>query len=145
MKISLGADHGGFQLKEHIRKYLELKNIDVKDFGSHGSDSVDYPDYGFPAAEAVAKEEADRGIVFCMSIVANKVPRVRAALCLNEEMGKMAREHNHANILVLASKYTDEKTAEKIVDNFLDTSEGGDRHARRVGKIDDYKPGCCSD
>ena len=145
MKIALAADHGGFKLKQHIKKFLQQKNHDLEDFGCHDENSVDYPDFGFAAAEAVAQNKCDFGIVFCttgigMSIVANKVPGIRAALCLNEEMGRLAREHNHANILSLAAKYTDEKTAEKIVESFLATPPGGDRHARRVNKINSYKP-----
>ena len=112
MKIALAADHGGFKLKQHIKKFLQRKNYEVEDYGSHDETSVDYPDFGFAAAEAVAKNKCDFGIIFCttgigMSIVANKVPGIRAALCLNEEMGRLAREHNHANVLSLAAKYSD--------------------------------------
>jgi len=141
MKIALGTDHGGYELMEHIRKYLDEKNYQTEDFGCHSRESVDYPDYGLPAAESVAKHESDRAILVCttgvgMSMVANKVKGIRAALCFNEELGRLCREHNHANVLVLAAKYTDARTAEKIIDNFLTTPEGQGRHVRRVNKIE---------
>ncbi len=144
MKVALGTDHRGFELKQHIKKFLEEKNYQIEDFGSHGPESVDYPDFGFPAAEAVAIGECDRAILFCssgigMSIAANKVRGIRAALCLTEEMSKLAREHNHANVLVLASEYTDKETAEKIVEKFFTTGEFGERHARRVKKVNQYR------
>lgn len=141
MKIALGTDHGGFELMEAVRKYLGQINCEIVDFGCHSTDSVDYPDHGLPAAKAVADKECDRAILVCttgvgMSMVGNKVKGVRAALCFNEEMGVLCREHNLANVLVLAAKYTDMATAKKIIDNFLTTPEGTGRHARRMGKIE---------
>ena len=141
MKIALANDHGGFELMEEIRNYLGQIDCEIVDFGCHSSDRVDYPDHGLPAAKAVADNECDRAILVCttgvgMSMVGNKVRGVRAALCFNEEMGALCREHNFANVLVLAAKYTGFETAKKIIDNFLTTAEGGDRHARRVSKIE---------
>lgn len=141
MKIALGTDHGGFELMQQIRNYLRRIDCEVVDFGCHSTDSVDYPDYGLPAARAVADNECDRAILVCttgvgMSMVGNKVKGVRAALCFNQEMGVLCREHNLANVLVLAAKYTDVETAKKIIDNFLATPAGTGRHARRVAKIE---------
>jgi ribose 5-phosphate isomerase B len=143
MKIALGADHRGFELKEKIKKYLMDLGHQVTDFGTHSTESVDYPDFGFKVAESVAKEEADFGITVCwtgngMNIVANKVKGIRSALCLNEEMASLARAHNNANVLALSSKFVSEEKAKKIVDVFLRTEFEGGRHARRLEKIEDF-------
>jgi len=144
MKISLGADHKGFELKEKIKKYLSDLGHQVKDFGTYSTQSVDYPDFGFKVAESVAKGESDFGIVFCwtgngMNIVANKVKGIRSALCLNEEMAMLARAHNNANVLSLASKFVSEDQAKKIVDVWLSTEFEGGRHKPRIDKIKGYE------
>jgi ribose 5-phosphate isomerase B len=144
MKISLGADHKVFELKEKIKKYLTDLGHQVIDFGTNSSQSVDYPDFGFKVAESVAKGESDFGIVFCwtgngMNIVANKVKGVRSALCLNEEMASLARAHNDANVLSLASKFVSEEQAKKIVGVWLSTGFEGGRHTSRVDKIKGFE------
>ena len=142
MKISLACDHGGLQLKNQIEAYLKQLGHTVCDFGTNSTDSCDYPDFAKPAAKAVASGECERGIVVCttgigVSMVANKVKGVRCALCLNEDMAKMTRLHNNANVIAMGQKYVDFATAKKIVDNFLNTEFEGGRHAIRVSKIED--------
>ena len=140
MKISLGADHKGYELKEKIKIYLLDLGHQVTDFGTDATQSVDYPDFGFKAAQSVAKGESDFGIVFCwtgngMNIVANKVKGIRSALCLNEEMASLARAHNNANVLALASKFVSEELAKRILDIWLSTEFEGGRHKQRLDKI----------
>jgi RpiB/LacA/LacB family sugar-phosphate isomerase len=141
MKIAIGADHGGFELKEYLKPILEKHGITVEDKGCSDTDSVDYPDYGCYVAKAVSEGEVDQGIVVCttgigMSITANKFPRVRSALCTNPHMAKMARAHNNANVLALGAAVTPDKEAESILDAWLNSEfESGGRHERRVGKI----------
>jgi ribose 5-phosphate isomerase B len=144
MRVSLGADHKGFELKDKIKKYLEKLGHQVTDFGTNTSDSVDYPDFGFKVAESVAKGEADFGITVCwtgngMNIAANKVKGIRSALCLNEELAMLARAHNNANVLALAAKFVPEELARKILDAWLATEFEGGRHARRLQKIRDHQ------
>lgn len=144
MKISLGADHRGFELKEKIKKYLTDLGHQVTDFGTGSTEAVDYPDFGFKVAESVARGESDFGITFCwtgngMNIVANKVKGVRSALCLNEEMASLARSHNNANVLALASKFISEEQAKKVVDVWFATEFEGGRHIPRVEKINNYQ------
>jgi RpiB/LacA/LacB family sugar-phosphate isomerase len=144
MKIALGADHKGYDLKEKIKKYLLDLGHQVNDFGTHSTQSVDYPDFGFKVAESVAKGESDFGIVFCwtgngMNIVANKVKGIRSALCLNEEMASLARAHNNANVLALSSKFVSEELAKRIVDVWLSTEFEGGRHTSRVDKIKGFE------
>jgi ribose 5-phosphate isomerase B len=140
MKISLGADHRGFELKEKLKEYLSGQGHEVIDFGTTSTESVDYPDFGFKVAESVARGEADFGVLVCwtgngMNIAANKVKGVRSALCLNDEMATLARAHNDANVLALASCFVSESTAKKILDVWLATDFEGGRHARRLDKI----------
>ncbi len=140
MKISLGADHKGFELKEKIKKYLTDLGHQVTDFGTNSIQSVDYPDFGLKVAQSVAKGESDFGIVFCwtgngMNIVANKVKGIRSALCLNEEMASLARAHNNANVLALSSKFVSEELAKRILDVWLSTEFEGGRHKQRLDKI----------
>jgi len=140
MKVAVGADSKGFELKEYLKQYLSAKGVEVIDFGAHSADPSDYPDFGRPVAEAVASGKADRGLTVCwtgngMNIVANKVHGIRAALALNPEMAQLARAHNNANVLSLAAKYTPEADARTIVDNFLNTPFDGGRHERRIDKI----------
>jgi ribose 5-phosphate isomerase B len=144
MRISLGADHKGFELKEKVKKYLTGLGHQVTDFGTDSTESVDYPDFGFKVAESVARGESDFGITVCwtgngMNIAANKVKGIRSALCLNEEMAMLARAHNDANVLALASNFVCGDTAMKILDVWLATEFEGGRHARRLGKIRDHR------
>ena len=144
MKISLASDHGGIDLKNHIKNYLINNSHEVSDYGCFDDKSVDYPDYGYKAALAVSLNEVDRGIIVCttgigMSIVANKVPKVRAALCLNSEMAELSRLHNDANVIVFGASFVKEADAEKILDVWLNTSFEGGRHQRRVDKIHQYE------
>jgi ribose 5-phosphate isomerase B len=140
MKISVGADHRGFELKEKIKEYLTKLGHEVTDFGTNSTESVDYPDFGLKVAESVAKGDADFGITVCwtgngMNIAANKVKGVRSALCLNEEMAMLARAHNDANVLALASNFVSKEMAQKILDVWLATEFEGGRHIRRLEKI----------
>jgi ribose 5-phosphate isomerase B len=140
MKISLGCDHGGFELKEYIKKHLENKGFEVFDTGTYSLDSVDYPDYGEKAALLVANKEADKGIVICttgigISIAANKVDGIRCALCTDSFMAKMTRLHNDANMLALGAGIVGKNLAIDIVDTWLDTEFEGGRHSKRVEKI----------
>jgi len=144
MKISIGCDHRGLELKEKIKEYLLGLGHEVTDFGTNSTESVDYPDFGFKVAESVAGGEADFGIVVCwtgngMNIAANKVKGVRSALCLNEEMAMLARAHNDANVLSLASNFVCEDDAKKILDVWLTTDFEGGRHVRRLQKIKDHE------
>ena len=140
MKIALGADHGGFELKEEIKKHLEGKGYEVKDFGTHSIDSCDYPDYALPVAEAVARKEFDLGILICgtgigIGIAANKVPGIRAALCSDTFSAHATRQHNNANILTMGARVVGSGLAIDIVDTFLNSEFEGDRHVRRLDKI----------
>lgn len=140
MNIYIGCDHAGFILKEEIKKYLKQQGNEVIDLGAYSRNSVDYPDYGLLVAKEVASHNESMGILVCstgigMSIVANKVSGIRAALCHNVETAKLAREHNHANILVLGSRIVDTSLALDMVKIFLSTEALGDRHKRRVEKI----------
>ncbi|MBQ3437788.1 MAG: ribose 5-phosphate isomerase B [Fusobacterium sp.] len=141
MKIALGADHGGFELKEKIKEHLIKKNIEVSDMGTHSLDSVDYPEYGQLVANAVANKTVDFGIVVCgtgigISIAANKVKGIRAALCTNTTMAKLTRQHNDANILALGARIIGDVLALDIVDEFLSSSFEGGRHLKRIEKIE---------
>jgi glycine hydroxymethyltransferase len=139
--IALGADHGGFELKELIKQHLQKQGIAVTDFGAGSKESTDYPDYAQAVARSVTEHQHDYGILVCtsgvgMSIAANKVPGARAALVWDAEMAAMARRHNDANVLCLGGKGTQAEEAPKIVDAFLGTSFEGGRHERRVGKLE---------
>lgn len=144
MHIVISSDHGGFRLKETLKNYLAEKKIAVNDLGCFNTDSVDYPDFAALAANEVAKGRTDFGIVICTtgigaSMVANKFPDVRAALCLTPHMAKMARAHNNANVLALGGALTTDDDAKKIIDVWLTTDfDAGERHCRRVQKIQDY-------
>lgn len=140
MKIGIGSDHGGYNLKREIADFLKKRGYEVIDFGTHGNESVDYPDFGLKVAEAVKSGECDRGIVICgtglgISIAANKVPGIRAAVCTNSYMARMSREHNDANILALGERVVGLDLALDIVDTWLKAEFQGGRHATRVGKI----------
>jgi len=140
MKVAIGCDHAGLSLKIEITPVLDELGIKWVDYGTRDEISVDYPDFGERVAMAVSKGEVDRGILICgtgigMSIVANKFPRIRAALCLNEYAAKMSRLHNDANILVLAGRILDGKQAKDIVRVWFTTEFEGGRHQRRIDKI----------
>lgn len=144
MKIVLGSDHNGVEFKELLIEHLKERNYEVEDAGPHTKDSVDYPDYAFAAAEKVSRGEADRGILICgsgvgMSMAANKVPGVRAALCFSPEAAALTRRHNDANVLTLAGWQSEKSDVLDIVDAFLTTDFEGGRHARRVDKITAYE------
>jgi len=138
--ILIGADHGGFNLKEKIKNYLKSRNIPFEDVGTNSKDSVDYPDYAVIVAKGVLEGKAEKGILICgtgigMSITANKFPGIRATLCHNDFTAKMSREHNDSNILALGERVLDEETAIEITKIWIDTPFGGDRHQRRLNKI----------
>ena len=140
MKIALGADHAGFELKNEIKRQLASAGIQVDDQGAHSGDSVDYPDFARAVGEEVARKQADFGILVCgtgigMSMSANKVPGIRAAKADTEYEAEMARAHNDANVLCLGARVSDAGTAQKLVRKFLETRFEGGRHQRRVDKI----------
>lgn len=140
MKITIGADHRGFGLKERLKSYLIRQGYQVLDKGTFSSQPVDYPDYAFAVAEAVAKGKASRGILICatgigMAIAANKVKGVRAALCYEPRTARLSREHNNANLLCLGADITDPLKATRIVRVWLNTEFSGGRHSRRLAKI----------
>jgi ribose 5-phosphate isomerase B len=138
--IAVGSDHGGYELKEAIKALLQDRGIAVEDLGTDNGNSVDYPDFGEKVARKVSSGEAEKGILTCgpgigMSIVANKFPRVRAALAADPYMAKMAKEHNNANILVLGGRVLDENEAREMVATWLDAKFEGGRHQGRLDKI----------
>jgi len=140
MKVALGSDHGGFELKEAIKKHLNRKGIEFADYGTFNNESVDYPDYGRITAEAIMKEECDRGIVVCgtgigISLAANKVKGIRCALVSEEYSARMAKAHNNANMIAMGGRVIGEGIAIGIVDAWLETEFEGGRHERRVEKI----------
>lgn len=142
MKIALGADHGGYLLKNKIKDYLVEKGYEILDMGTNSSDSVDYPEYGHKVGYAVVEKKADFGILVCgsgigISIAANKINGVRAALCTNTTMARLSREHNNANILALGERIIGEILAFDIVNAFLAGEFQGDRHKNRIDKIEE--------
>jgi len=142
MKIALGADHGGFELKEKIKQHLSKKEgIEVIDFGTNSTESVDYPKYGHLVANSVVNKEVDFGILVCgtgigISIAANKIKGIRAANCTNTTMAKLTRQHNDANILALGARIVGDILALDIVDEFLAASFEGGRHQKRIDEIE---------
>ncbi len=140
MRIAIGCDHAGLALKPCVLRYLQDKGITVQDFGTDTADSVDYPDFAVKVAEAVADGKADKGILLCgtgigITIAANKIDGIRAAVVDNEFCAKACAAHNNANILGLGSRVVDEPTAVKLVDVWLNTPFEGGRHSERVAKI----------
>lgn len=140
MRIAIGSDHAGFNLKKRVIEHFAAKGLKFVDYGVDGPDSADYPDIGAPVAEAVASGREDLGILICgtgigMTIVANKVPGIRAALCHDAFTARAAREHNDANILTMGERVTDPELALEIVATWLGSSFQGGRHARRLEKI----------
>ncbi len=140
--IAIGSDHGGFDLKKAVMKHLSDRGLEYKDFGTYSEDSCDYPEFGRAVALAVASGECERGIAICgtgigISITANKVPGIRAALCGDCFSAEATRQHNDANVLALGARVVGEGLALKIVDTFLDTPFSNDeRHKRRIAKIE---------
>ena len=140
MKIAIGCDHAGFPYKDGLVEMLQKRGHMVLDFGTHSADSVDYPDFAHAVATAVENGEADRGIVMCgsgngVAITANKHQGIRCALCWTEEIAKMARLHNNANVISLPVRYVPEILAQAMVQIFLNTEFEGGRHERRVEKM----------
>ena len=140
MKVALAADHAGFEEKEKIKKTLDAIGVEYTDMGTDSSDSVDYPDFAKKVGEAVASGEYEKGLLVCgsgtgMAIAANKVRGIRATVAWNEEIARLARQHNDANVLSLAARYIPADEQEKIVRAFLTTDFNGGRHQRRIEKI----------
>ena len=140
--IALGCDHGGYALMQSVKKHLDEKGLEYKDFGTYSTDSCDYPVYAKAAAGAVASGECEKGILICgtgigISIAANKVKGIRAALCSDCFSAEMTRRHNNANMLAMGARVLGEGLALQIVDIFLSTEFDGGRHARRVDMIED--------
>jgi len=138
LKIAIGADHAGFELKELVK--ANLSGAEVKDFGTYSPASVDYPDFAHPVALAVESGEFDLGILVCgsangVAITANKHQGIRAAICWTDELAALARSHNNANIVCLPARFISVDVAEKIVETFLSTDFEGGRHANRVNKM----------
>ena len=138
--IPIGSDHAGFELKSKLIEYLTEKGYEMKDFGCHSTESIDYPDYGHPVAEFVENNKGVKGIVICgsgngINMTVNKHRGVRSALCWNNEIAKLARLHNDANMIALPARFIDEALAKQMVDTFFSTDFEGGRHKRRVEKI----------
>jgi len=141
MKIAIGADHAGYDLKELVKQHLLDNEHHVLDFGTHGTASVDYPDYAHPTANAVETAQAEMGILICgsangVAITANKHAGIRAALCWLPQIAELARQHNNANIICIPARFVSTQMALDMVDVFLSTPFEGGRHANRVAKID---------
>ncbi|KMT22795.1 ribose 5-phosphate isomerase B [Clostridium cylindrosporum] len=144
MKIALGSDHGGFNLKNLIIDHLKQKGIECEDLGCHSTDSCDYPEFGLKVAKAVKSKEYDFGIIVCgtgigISIAANKVPGIRAAHCTDSFTARATRQHNNSNILALGERITGPSIALDIVDAFLSTDFEGGRHEKRVNMIEEIE------
>ena len=144
MKIVIGSDHAGLELKEHLKGILIRENYEVTDYGTDSPQSVDYPDYGFKVAKDVAAGKADRGILVCgtgmgMSIVANKVKGIRAALAYDTYTAVQSRKHLDANILVLGERVTGKGLAEEIMKAWLSADFEGGRHSGRIAKIEKFE------
>lgn len=140
MKLAIGCDHAGFELKELLKKFLNSKGIEIEDKGTYSQDSVDYPDFAHAVANAVEKKEVNFGILICgsgngISMAANKHAGIRAALCWSKEIASLARQHNDANILSLPARFISAEEAKEITDTFLSVAFEGGRHANRVNKI----------
>jgi ribose 5-phosphate isomerase B len=150
MKIAIGCDHRGHAARERVKALLLGRGYEVLEYGAMNSSSYDYPDAAYPTAAAVKEGRADRGILFCgsgigMSIVANKVPGIRAALCHDELSAEMARRHNDTNVLCLPADLVGEELMRRIVEVWLQTPFEGGRHARRITKISEYESKACED
>ena len=142
--IAIACDHGAFALKEELKKHLEKKGLEYKDFGTYNTDSCDYPDFAAPAAQAVASGECDRGIVLCttgigVSITANKVKGIRCALLSDVMSARLTRQHNDTNMMAIGAGVVGTMLALEIIDTWLGTEFEGGRHARRVEKLMSYE------
>ncbi|MBA4054001.1 MAG: ribose 5-phosphate isomerase B [Marivirga sp.] len=140
MKIAIGSDHAGFDYKEQLKLWLEKKDYEFMDFGTHSADSADYADFAHPVSKAVEKGEYIFGILVCgsangVAITANKHQGIRAAICWNDELSSLARRHNDANVVCIPARFISVDLAEKIIDTFLHTSFEAGRHEQRVKKI----------
>ncbi len=138
--IALGCDHGGYQMMQAVKEWLTAHNMEYKDFGTYSEESCDYPEFGEAVGRAVASGECEKGIIICgtgigISISANKVPGIRAALCHNEFCAQMARQHNDAQILAMGARVLDIPAALRIVETFFSYEFEGGRHATRVNKM----------
>ena len=138
--ISLASDHAGFPVKELVKRFLIDKDYEVKDFGTTSEESADYPDFAHPLAESIEKGEAYLGFTFCgsgngISMTANKHQKIRAALCWNEEIAALGRQHNDANVCSIPARFVSEEKALKIAEKFLNSEFEGGRHKRRIDKI----------
>ena len=141
MIVAIAGDHGGFALKQKIRKHLIERGIEIADLGTDSEESVDYPEFGKACAQAVASGKADRGIVICgtgigISIAANRIRGIRCGLCTSVEMAELSRKHNNANMLAMGGRITSVEDAIRITDAWLDTELEGGRHSRRVDMLD---------
>lgn len=139
--IAVGCDHAGFPYKKLVIAAAKELDLELLDFGTNTTDSVDYPDFIHPLAQSILSEEADLGIIICgsgngVAMTANKHAGIRAAVCWNTELASLARQHNNANVLSIASRFVSEETATEIIKQFLTTTFEGGRHQRRVNKID---------
>ena len=144
MKIGIGSDHGGFELKEHIKDYLEKEGIEYVDYGTNSLDSVDYPDYGRKLSEGVLSGEVDKGIAVCgtgigISIACNKVKGIRCALCGDTYSARMSVEHNNANVMALGGRVIGKDLAIEIVSTWVKSQFQGGRHQKRIDKITDIE------
>jgi ribose 5-phosphate isomerase B len=140
LPVAIGCDHAGFEYKEAIISFLDGKSVDWKDFGTYSSESVDYPDFAHPVADAVENKEASFGILICgsgngVAITANKHQNIRAAICWGEEIAALARKHNDANVICIPARFVKENLAEKMLEIFIHTEFEGGRHNNRVKKI----------
>jgi ribose 5-phosphate isomerase B len=140
MKVAIGSDHAGFKLKQKLVEALKGMGHQVEDYGTHSEDSVDYPDFAHPVANDISNDVHEKGILICGSgngicIVANKHQNIRAALCWNEELAALARQHNDANVICLPARFVSEEDAIKMVKTFLETKYEGGRHNLRLDKI----------
>ncbi len=144
MRIAIGSDHAGFELKEEVKQHLIELGYEIRDFGTHNQEVIDYPDVAFKVAREVSKGNYDRGILICgtgigMCIAANKVVGIRAALCWDEKSAELSRRHNDSNVLCLGGRVLNKRKAIKIVELWLTTTFEGGRHQRRVRKIIEYE------
>ena len=140
LKLAMGGDHAGYQLKEAIKRLLTLKSIEVTDHGPYSEESVDYPDFVHPVCQDVLKGTADLGILICgsgngVAMTANKYQGIRCGLCWSPDIAALTRQHNNANVIALPARFITEEVAVLIVNSFLDASFEGGRHQRRVNKI----------
>lgn len=139
-RIAIGCDHAGYDYKESLKKWLADSGYEVKDFGTYNAESTDYPDFAHPVAASVEDKQFEFGVLICgsangVAIVANKHQGVRAAICWNEELALLARQHNNANVVCLPSRFVSYDLAQRITDRFLNEKFEGGRHERRVSKI----------